>query len=155
MGRQRQTGSSQLWCSSPGNFKKNAGSRTKGYTQRLSRKRTVDDDGAPRLPPESQHGHPIAQNRRNQVRLNSDLSVPFTIVNCVKQGCVLALTLFSIFLSMMLKLATEYLDDDNAVYICYRLDGNLFNIRRLHPTQRLDLLFADNTSLVAHTERTL
>lgn len=44
---------------------------------------------------------------------------------------VLALTLFSIFFSMMLKQATEDLVDDDAVYIHYRLDSSLFNLRRL------------------------
>ncbi|XP_063595009.1 uncharacterized protein LOC134771986 [Penaeus indicus] len=74
----------------------------------------------------------LHDDQRGQVRLNSDLSEPFPIVNGVKQGCVLAPTLFSIFFSMMLKQATEDLEDDEAVYIRYRLDGSLFNLRRLH-----------------------
>ena len=59
---------------------------------------------------------------------------------------------------MMLKQVIEDLDDDGAVYICNRLDGSLFNLRRLHAhTKTLaqlfcDLLFADDT---AHTERAL
>ncbi|XP_063614375.1 uncharacterized protein LOC134787527 [Penaeus indicus] len=65
----------------------------------------------------------LHDDQRGQVRLNSDLSEPFPIVNGVKQGCVLAPTLFSIFFSMMLKQATEDLEDDEAVYIRYRLDG--------------------------------
>ena len=87
--------------------------------------------GAPRLHPkflsmviqlhEDQHG---------QVRLNSNLSEPFTIVNGVKQGCVLAPTLFSILFRVMLQQAMEDLDDDVAVYTHYRFDGSLFNLRR-------------------------
>ena len=79
----------------------------------------------------------LHEDQRGQVRLKSDLSEPFPIVNGVKQGCVLAPTLFSIFFSMMLKQATKDLDDDDAVYIHYRLDGNLFNLRRCRPIQRL------------------
>ena len=103
----------------------------------------------------------LHEDQRGQVRLNSDLSEPFPIVNGVKQGCVLAPTLFSIFFSMMLKQATEDLDDDDAVYIRYRLDGSLFNLRRLQAhTKTLeqlihDLLFADDAALVAHSERAL
>ncbi|XP_037780164.1 uncharacterized protein LOC119576558 [Penaeus monodon] len=51
----------------------------------------------------------LHDDQRGQVRLNSDLSEPFPIVNGVKQGCVLAPTQFSIFFRMMLKQATENL----------------------------------------------
>ena len=103
----------------------------------------------------------LHEDQRGQVRLNSDLSEPFPIGNGVKQGCVLAPTRFSIFFSMMLKQATEDLDDDDAVYIRYRPDGCLFNLRRLQAhTKTLeqlihDLLFTDDAALVIHTERAL
>ena len=104
----------------------------------------------------------LHENQRGQVRLNSHLSEHFPISNGVKQGCVLAPTLFSIFFSMMLKQATEDLDDDEGVYVRYRLDGSLFNLGRLQAhtktqEERLiqDLLFADDAALVAHTERPL
>ena len=101
------------------------------------------------------------EDQHGQVRLNSDLSEAFQIANGVKQGCVLAPTLFSIFFSMMLKQAMEGLDGDNAVYIRYSLDDSLFNLRRLQThTKTLeqlfrDLLFADDAALVAHTESAL
>ena len=103
----------------------------------------------------------LHENQHGQVRFNSDHSEPFPIVNGVKQGCVLAPTLFSIFFSVMLKQAMEGLDDDEAVYIRYRLDGSLFNLRRLQAHTKTreqmfrDLLFADDAALVAHTERAL
>ena len=62
---------------------------------------------------------------------------------------------------MMLKQAMEDLDDDDAIYIRYRLDGSLFNLRRLQAHTKTseqlfrDLLFADDAALVAHTERAL
>ena len=101
----------------------------------------------------------LHKEQHGQVRLNSNLSGSFSIINSVKQGCVLALTLFSIFFSMMIKQITEDLDDDSAVYICYCLDSSLFNLRRLHAhTKTLEqlfhnLLYANNTALVAHTKR--
>ena len=101
----------------------------------------------------------LHKDQHGQVRLNRDLSEPFSIANGVKQGCVL--TLFSIFFSMMLKQAMEGLDGDNAVYISYRLDSSLFNLRILqaHPNtlEQLfrDLLFADDAALVTHIESSL
>ena len=103
----------------------------------------------------------LHDDQRGQVRLNGDLSEPFAISNGVKQGCVLAPSLFSIFFSMMLRQATEDLNDDDSIYIRYRLDGNIFNLRRLQAHTKTqeqlirDLLFADDTALVAHTERAL
>ena len=103
----------------------------------------------------------LHENQRGQVRLNGDLSEPFPISNGVKQGCVLALTLFSIFFTMMLKQATVDLDNDEEVYVRYRLHGSLFNLRRLQAHTKTQerliqkLLFADDAALVAHTERAL
>ena len=78
----------------------------------------------------------LHENQRGQVRLNSDLSEPFPISNGVRQGCVLAPTLFSIFFTMMLKQATVDLDDDEGVYVRYHLHGSLFNLRRLQAHTR-------------------
>ena len=65
------------------------------------------------------------------IRLNGNLSEPFPISNSRKESCVLAQTLFSIFFSMMLKQATEDVDDKEGVYARYHLDGSLFNLRHL------------------------
>ena len=62
---------------------------------------------------------------------------------------------------MMLKHATTELEDDDAVYIRYRLDGCIFNLRRLKShtkTSELlirELLFADDAALIAHSEAAL
>ena len=73
----------------------------------------------------------LHKNQRGQIRLNGDLSEPFPFSNGVEQDCVLVPILFSILFSMMLKQATVDLDDDEEVYVRYRLDGSLFNLRRL------------------------
>ncbi|XP_050187470.1 uncharacterized protein LOC126648484 [Myiozetetes cayanensis] len=88
----------------------------------------------------------------------TDHHLVHSIANGVKQGCVLAPTLFTVFFSMMLQRATADLDDENGVYIRYRTDGSLFNLRQLKAhTKTLnhlvhELLYADDAALVAHTE---
>ena len=103
----------------------------------------------------------LHEGQQGQVKLNSESSEPFPITNGVKQGCVLAPTLFSIYFSMVLNQAMGGLDNKDAVYIRYRPDGNLFDLRRLKArtktTDRIirDLLFADDAALVAHSESAL
>ena len=64
-----------------------------------------------------------------QVKHNGSLSDSFPISNGVKQGCVLAPTLFSIFFSIMLREAKDDLPD--GIYSRFRTDGSLFNLGRL------------------------
>ena len=72
-----------------------------------------------------------------------------------KQGCVLAPTLFSIFLSAMLDEA--FRDMGDGVYIQSRQSANLFNVahfRAKTKTTRIpmrELLFADDSALFAHS----
>ena len=87
------------------------------------------------------------EGQQGQVKHNGSLSGSFTISNGVKQGCVLAPTLFSTFFSIMLPEAKEDLQDD--IYIRFRTDGSLFNLRRLLARTKTieelitELLFAD------------
>ena len=81
-------------------------------------------------------------------------SDPFSVGHGVKQGCVLAPTLFTIFLAAVLKSMPEELGD---LYIRTRSDGHLFILRRLkakNKTQEVliqELLFADDSALVTHS----
>ena len=84
-------------------------------------------------------------------------SEPFQVTNGVKQGCVLAPTLFSMMFAAMLMEAFK--DSSTGIPIRYRYDGNLFNLRRLQALSKVneakirDLLFADDCALNAATEQ--
>ena len=83
----------------------------------------------------------------------------FNINTGVKQGCVIAPTLFSIFLAAFISLAA--VDQAKGVGIIYRTDGELFNIRRLKAktkvksTSIVELQYADDCAIAAHTEADL
>ena len=97
--------------------------------------------------------------QKGQVKHNGEFSDSFPIENGVKQGCVLAPTLFAVFFSMMLPEAKKDLHE--GIYIRFRTDGSVFNLRRLLSRTKtleqliLDLLFADDCALLAHTEEAL
>ena len=90
------------------------------------------------------------------VQFNGSLSEPFPIKSGVKQGCVLAPTLFGIFFSLVLSFA--FRSSDDGIYIHTRSDGKLFNLQRLRAKTKVrkalirELLFADDAALVAHSE---
>ncbi|VDL90313.1 unnamed protein product [Schistocephalus solidus] len=87
---------------------------------------------------------------------NWTVSEAFAVTNGVKQGCVLAPTLFSLMFSDMLM--ESYRDERPGIPISYRTDGPLLNSRRMQVPTRVstttvhDLLFADDCSLKTMTE---
>ena len=71
----------------------------------------------------------LHEGQQGQSKHNGSLSGSFPISNGVKQGCVLDPIMFSIFSSIMLRESKEDLPD--GIYIRFRTDGSLFNLRRL------------------------
>lgn len=97
-------------------------------------------------------------NMTGEVLLGGETSDQFNISNGVKQGCVLAPVLFNLFFTQVLLHAVR--DLSLGVYIRYRLDGSIFDLRRLLPKQRherliTEALFADDCALMAHQENHL
>ncbi|BHF67704.1 hypothetical protein SprV_0301073200 [Sparganum proliferum] len=94
---------------------------------------------------------------------NGAVSEAFAVTNGVKQGCVLAPTLFSLMFSAMLMDA--YSDERPGIRIAYRTDGHLLNQRRMHFRSRVstttvhELLFDDhcalNTTLEEEMQRSM
>ncbi|BHF66055.1 hypothetical protein SprV_0200906900 [Sparganum proliferum] len=88
---------------------------------------------------------------------NGAVSEAFAVTNGVKQGCVLAPTLFSLMFPAMLMDA--YRDERPlGIRIAYRTDGQLLNQRRMHFQSRVstttvhELLFADDCPLNTTSE---
>ena len=73
----------------------------------------------------------------------------------MKQGCVLAPTLFSLYLTAVLETMNEGLN--RGVFIRTRTDGKLFNLARLRANTKTlemcirELFYADESALVANT----
>ena len=88
---------------------------------------------------------------------DGNASDPFPVTNGVKQGCVLAPTLFSLLFSAMLM--DSFRDTSSGIPIRYRCDGKLFNPRRLQAVSKVkdtvirDIVFADDCALNANNEQ--
>nr|VZI06424.1 unnamed protein product [Spirometra erinaceieuropaei] len=84
---------------------------------------------------------------------NGAVSEAFAVTNGVKQGCVLAPTLFNVTFSAMLMGA--YRDERPGIRIAYGTDGHLLNQRRMHfqspvsTTSIHEFLFIDDCALSA------
>ena len=84
------------------------------------------------------------------------VSDPFPVSNGVKQGCVLAPTLFSLMFATMLFSALS--NTKAGITIRYRFDGDFFDLRRLKAKTKItealvrDFLFADDCALAALSE---
>jgi hypothetical protein len=93
------------------------------------------------------------------VQDNGQTSEPFPVSNGVKQGCVLAPTLFSLMFSAML--TDTFREMDIGISIRYRADGSVFNLKRLQARTKVktdtinDLLFADDCALNAPSEASM
>ena len=94
--------------------------------------------------------------KQTRVQNDGEYSEPFPMTNGVKQGCVMAPTLFSMMFSAMLTDAFQ--DVDAGFPIMYRFDGKLLNLRRLQAKSKVQtdvvdkLLDADDLAENAKSE---
>ncbi|XP_050707960.1 uncharacterized protein LOC126993145 [Eriocheir sinensis] len=92
---------------------------------------------------------------KGTVVFDGSTSDAFIIRSGVKQGCVLAPTLFGIFFAVMLKHA--FGPTTEGIYLRTRSDGKLFNLSRLRAKSKVqrkcvrDFLFADDAAVTAHS----
>ena len=90
------------------------------------------------------------------IQNDGEYSEPFLVTNRVKQGCVMAPTLFSMMFSALLTDAFQ--DVDAGFPIRYHFDGKLLNLRRLQAKSKAQtdvvdkLLYADDPAENAKSE---
>ena len=102
----------------------------------------------------------LHEGMRARVRCdNGTTTDAFPINTGVKQGCVLAPTLFSIFVTVVLWIVQRELP--LGIQLNYRLDGSIFNLRRLKAKSKVseltvtELQYADDTVICASSEEDL
>ena len=90
------------------------------------------------------------------VNIGGDMAGPIPVENGVKQGDILAPTLFSLYFAAVFTHAFAEVNH-LGIYVRYRSSGRLFNIRRFSANTKVfqsiirDLLYADDCDLVTHT----
>ena len=73
----------------------------------------------------------------------------------MRQGCVIAPVIFNLFLAAVMLTAKKHIRPEDCVQLTYRLDGNLFNLRRLKAKTRvkqesiLELQYADDAAITS------
>ena len=93
------------------------------------------------------------------VTANGNFTEPFKVKSGVKQGCVGAPTLFSIFISAVLYLVRNRLPA--GIPAIYRTDGGIFNLARLKARTKvttisfMEFQYADDNAVCALTENDL
>ena len=93
------------------------------------------------------------------VMANGNFTEPFKVKSGVKQGCVAAPTLFSLFIAAVLHLTQD--DLPPGISINYRTDGGIFNLNRLKARTKVninsvvELQYADDNVVCAQSENDL
>ena len=96
---------------------------------------------------------------KGTVQYYGSSSDPFPIKSGVKQGCVLAPTLFGILFSLLLRYT--FSESKEGIYLHTRSNSSLFNLARLQAKTKVrkvlirEILFADDAAITAHTETAL
>lgn len=100
-------------------------------------------------------------NMRASVVIGGEETSTFNVELGVKQGCVIAPVLFNIYLAAATTLFREKIPPGHGIGLTYRLDRNLFDLRRLQAGTKtsydevFELQYADDCVLVSHSPENL
>ena len=84
-------------------------------------------------------------------------SEPFDVNAGVRQGCVIAPVVFNLFIAGVFHCPRLGMNPQDSVGVNYRLDGSLFNLRRLQARTKIshdsivDMQYADDAAVVLHS----
>lgn len=98
---------------------------------------------------------------RASVLIGGEETESFDVTMGVKQGCVIAPVIFNIYLAAATLLFRERMPHGRGITLTYRLDGSLFNLRRLQAETKVshddvyELQYADDCVLVSHSPEDL
>ena len=98
-------------------------------------------------------------NMKGTVQFNGSSCRPFDIRSDVKQGCVLAPTLFGMFFALLLRHASDTASE--GICLWTRSYGRLFNLGHLRAKTKVreasirDKPFADDAAVTSHTQQEL
>ena len=101
----------------------------------------------------------VHKDMKGTVVFDDSTPAAFNMRSGVKQGCVLAPTLFGIFFAVMLKHAFDPAAED--IYLRIRTDGKLFNLSTLRAKTKVqlrslrDFLSPDDAAVTAHSAEDL
>ena len=96
-------------------------------------------------------------NMQASVVVGGDETESFAVQVGVKQGCVMAPVIFNLYVAAATMLFRQRSSPELGIGLTYRLDGSVFNLRRLQcPTKTsedliTELQYADDCMLVAHS----
>lgn len=99
--------------------------------------------------------------QQGRIIQNGQLSRPFNIESGLRQGCILAPTLFLLYMEAITRRMKQQLPSNSGIKVNFRLDGNLFEVQRLNAKTKCQtvefhhLLYADDALLMSSSRNGL